>query len=93
MKLPVSPPGLDAHVFCHQNDAVIAPAEASPLESPARAILIVDDDAPFIEALRDKIQSLYPLLDVQTCTDPFQALLVLVLFVGMGRLIVRMSGN
>ena len=42
-----------------------------------RKILIVDDDAPFIEALRDKIQSLYPLLDVQTCTDPFQALSVL----------------
>jgi CheY-like chemotaxis protein len=42
-----------------------------------RKILIVDDDAPFIEALRDKIQSLYPLLDVQTCTDPFQALAVL----------------
>jgi CheY-like chemotaxis protein len=42
-----------------------------------RKILIVDDDAPFLEALRDQIQSLYPLLDVQTCTDPFQALAVL----------------
>jgi len=40
-------------------------------------ILIVDDDAPFIEALRDKIRSLYPLLDVVTCTDPFQALTIL----------------
>jgi CheY-like chemotaxis protein len=42
-----------------------------------RKILIVDDDAPFVEALRDKIQSLYPLLDVETCTDPFQALGIL----------------
>ena len=40
-------------------------------------ILIVDDDAPFLQALREKIQSLYPLLDVQTCTDPFQALAIL----------------
>ena len=40
-------------------------------------ILIVDDDAPFIQALREKIQSLYPLLDVETCTDPFKALAVL----------------
>ena len=42
-----------------------------------RKILIVDDDAPFVEALREKIQALYPLLDVETCTDPFQALVVL----------------
>jgi len=42
-----------------------------------RKILIVDDDAPFIQALREKIQSLYPLLDVETCTDPFKALAVL----------------
>lgn len=40
-------------------------------------ILIVDDDAPFIEALRDKINSLYPLLDVAACTDPLQALSIL----------------
>lgn len=42
-----------------------------------RKILIVDDDAPFVEALREKIQALYPLLDVETCTDPFQALIIL----------------
>ncbi|HJV64551.1 MAG TPA: response regulator [Geomonas sp.] len=42
-----------------------------------RKILIVDDDAPFIQALQAKIQSLYPLLDVQTCTDPFQALAII----------------
>jgi len=42
-----------------------------------RKILIVDDDAPFLEALKEKIQALYPLLDVETCTDPFQALVVL----------------
>jgi CheY-like chemotaxis protein len=40
-------------------------------------ILIVDDDAPFLEALKEKIASLYPLLDVQTCIDPFQALALL----------------
>jgi len=40
-------------------------------------ILIVDDDAPFIEALRDKIHSLYPLLEVVACTNPFQALATL----------------
>ncbi|HBA90192.1 MAG TPA: histidine kinase [Geobacter sp.] len=40
-------------------------------------ILIVDDDAPFVEALRDKINSLYPLLDVVACTDPLQALAIL----------------
>jgi CheY-like chemotaxis protein len=42
-----------------------------------RKILIVDDDAPFIQALQAQIQSLYPLLDVQTCTDPFQALSII----------------
>ena len=42
-----------------------------------RKILIVDDDAPFVEALREKIQALYPLLDVETCTDPFKALVIL----------------
>lgn len=42
-----------------------------------RKILIVDDDAPFLEALREKIQSLYPLLHVETCTDPFRAIAIL----------------
>jgi DNA-binding response OmpR family regulator len=44
---PPAPPeatGLDEHVFCHQNDAVIAPAESLPVDSTARTILIVDDD-------------------------------------------------
>lgn len=40
-------------------------------------ILIVDDDAPFIGALKEKIHALYPLLDVVACTDPFQALAIL----------------
>lgn len=40
-------------------------------------ILIVDDDAPFIEALTDKIRALYPLLEVVGCTDPVQALTLL----------------
>jgi len=40
-------------------------------------ILIVDDDAPFLAALREKIQSLYPLLEVEVCTDPFQAIAIL----------------
>jgi CheY-like chemotaxis protein len=40
-------------------------------------ILIVDDDAPFLEAMREQIQSLYPLLAVEICTDPFQALAIL----------------
>ena len=40
-------------------------------------ILIVDDDAPFLQALQEKIQSLYPLLKVQACTDPFQAIAIL----------------
>lgn len=40
-------------------------------------ILIVDDDAVFVQALHEKIRSLYPLLRVQTCTDPFQAIALL----------------
>jgi CheY-like chemotaxis protein len=40
-------------------------------------ILIVDDDMLFLQALTEKIQSLYPLLDVVSCTDPFQALAIL----------------
>jgi CheY-like chemotaxis protein len=40
-------------------------------------ILIVDDDAPFIGALTDKIRALYPLLDVVACTDPLEALTAL----------------
>lgn len=39
--------------------------------------MIVDDDAPFLQALQQKIHSLYPLLDVRTCHDPFQALAIL----------------
>ena len=35
---------LDAHVFYHQNDAVIAAAESSPAHAGTRTILIVDDD-------------------------------------------------
>jgi len=42
-----------------------------------RKILIVDDDAPYLDALREQIRSLYPLLAVVTCTDPIQALAVL----------------
>jgi CheY-like chemotaxis protein len=40
-------------------------------------ILIVDDDASFVQALQQEIQALYPLLEVETCTDPFQALAIL----------------
>ena len=40
-------------------------------------ILIVDDDAPFIGALTDKIRALYPLLEVEGCTDPLEALAAL----------------
>lgn len=40
-------------------------------------IVIVDDDAAFVDALKDKIHALYPLLEVATCTDPLQALAVL----------------
>ena len=42
-----------------------------------RKILIVDDDAPYLDALREQIRSLYPLLAVMTCSDPFQALAIL----------------
>ena len=42
-----------------------------------RKILIVDDDAPYLDALREQIRSLYPLLAVVTCCDPFQALAIL----------------
>jgi CheY-like chemotaxis protein len=42
-----------------------------------RKILIVDDDAPYLDALREQIRSLYPLLAVVTCSDPFQALSIL----------------
>ena len=42
-----------------------------------RKILIVDDDAPYLDALREQIRSLYPLLAVVTCTDPFQAIAIL----------------
>ena len=40
-------------------------------------IVIVDDDAVFVGALKDKIQALYPLLEVITCTDPLLALALL----------------
>jgi CheY-like chemotaxis protein len=40
-------------------------------------ILIVDDDAVFVGALKDKIHALYPLLDVVTCTEPLLALTIL----------------
>lgn len=37
-------------------------------------ILIVDDDAPFLKALKENIEKLYPLLEVETCSDPLLAL-------------------
>lgn len=37
-------PGLDAHVFCHENDAVIASAEPCSTRPTTCTILIVDDD-------------------------------------------------
>lgn len=40
-------------------------------------ILIVDDDELFLMALREKIQSLYPLLEVEACADPIRALAIL----------------
>ena len=40
-------------------------------------ILIVDDDTSFLQALQAKIHSLYPLLEVKTCSNPFQALAIL----------------
>lgn len=42
-----------------------------------RKILIVDDDPLFLEKLKEQIQALYPLLEVETCTDPFSALIPL----------------
>ena len=42
--LPAGDRVLDAHVFYHENDAVIAPAEIPPVDSTLRTILIVDDD-------------------------------------------------
>ena len=35
---------LDAHVFYHENDAVIPSAEPTPVDSATKTILIVDDD-------------------------------------------------
>jgi CheY-like chemotaxis protein len=37
-------------------------------------ILIIDDDASFIVLLSSYIERYYPLLDVQTCTNPLQGL-------------------
>jgi CheY-like chemotaxis protein len=37
-------------------------------------ILIVDDDAVFLDFLGNYIKTYYPLLDVETCTDPLEAL-------------------
>lgn len=37
-------------------------------------ILIVDDDAVFLEFLGNYIKTYYPLLDVETCTNPINAL-------------------
>lgn len=37
-------------------------------------ILIIDDDAAFIVLLSSYIERYYPLLDVQTCTNPLQGL-------------------
>jgi two-component system response regulator PrrA len=42
--LPPASARLDAHVFYHENDAVIPSAEPHPVDSPAKTILIVDDD-------------------------------------------------
>ncbi len=40
-------------------------------------ILIVDDDETFLKLLKDYIEQYYPLLSVQTCTNPLQALRVI----------------
>lgn len=40
-------------------------------------ILIIDDDATFLEILSRYIQEYYPLLQVETCTNPVQALAVI----------------
>jgi len=37
-------------------------------------ILIVDDDAGFLQRLRAHVQELYPELAVETCTDPLKCL-------------------
>jgi response regulator of citrate/malate metabolism len=40
-------------------------------------ILIIDDDATFLAILSRYIQEYYPLLQVETCTNPVQALAVI----------------
>jgi CheY-like chemotaxis protein len=40
-------------------------------------ILIVDDDAVFLEVLSNYVRQYYPLLDVETCTSPLLALSVI----------------
>jgi response regulator of citrate/malate metabolism len=40
-------------------------------------ILIIDDDATFLGILSRYIQEYYPLLQVETCTNPVQALAVI----------------
>ncbi len=40
-------------------------------------ILIIDDDATFLELLCQYIREYYPLLQVETCVDPLQALAVI----------------
>lgn len=37
-------------------------------------ILIIDDDATFLNLLSSYIKEFYPLLDVETCTNPLKAL-------------------
>ena len=37
-------------------------------------ILIIDDNESFLAFLKDYIKESYPRLDVETCTDPYQAL-------------------
>jgi DNA-binding response OmpR family regulator len=39
-----------------------------------KKILIVDDDETYSTLLRDNIRQYYPLLQVETCTDPLKAL-------------------
>ncbi len=40
-------------------------------------ILIIDDDATFLELLCQYIKEYYPLLQVETCVDPLRALAVI----------------
>lgn len=40
-------------------------------------ILIVDDDAAFLELLSNYVREYYPRLDVETCTNPLLALSVI----------------